>query len=97
MASQQPRHERASSDRTQAMPVSAAALQRPGMGGRTASAPTGGLYKLDSVRRQGSAARLGQTLEEDELSGNYTPKLSRSRQGDEVCPKPAALIGHAEL
>ncbi|KAJ5897356.1 hypothetical protein N7504_007644 [Penicillium tannophilum] len=83
MASQQPRHERASSDRAQAMMMSAAASQRPGMGGRTASAPTGGLYKLDSVRRQGSAARLGQTLEEEEVPGNHTPKRSRFRQGDE--------------
>lgn len=87
MASQQPRHERASSDRAQAMMMSAAASQRPGMGGRTASAPTGGLYKLDSVRRQGSAARLGQTLEEEEVPGNHTPKRSRFRQGDEVCPE----------
>ncbi|KAJ5656909.1 hypothetical protein N7507_008859 [Penicillium longicatenatum] len=81
MASQPPRHERASSDRAQAMPTSTAALQRPGMGGRTASAPSGGLYKLDSVRRQGSAAKLGQTLEEDEVPSNHTPKRSRSRQG----------------
>ncbi|KAJ6102029.1 hypothetical protein N7486_004456 [Penicillium sp. IBT 16267x] len=83
MASQQTRRERASSDRAQATPTSATASQRPGMGGRTASAPAGGVYKLNSVRRQGSGAKLGQTLEEDEVPSKHTPKRSRSRQGDE--------------
>lgn len=47
--------------------MTATASQRPGMGGRTSSAPAGGLYKLDVVRKTGSGTQIGQTLlEEDE-------------------------------
>ncbi|KAL5359629.1 ras guanine nucleotide exchange factor domain-containing protein [Aspergillus floccosus] len=46
MASQAPRRERASSDKAQA----AMAPQRPGLQGRTFSAPVGGLYRLDPTR-----------------------------------------------
>lgn len=63
--------------------------QRPGMGSRTSSAPTGELYKLDAGRRPSSAAKIGHTLlEEDEgfsSTSHDTPKRSRSRRrGDEV-------------
>ncbi|KAK4862590.1 hypothetical protein LT330_002723 [Penicillium expansum] len=65
MISQQSRRERAHSDKAQEM--TATASQRPGMGGRTSSAPAGGLYKLDVVRKTGSGTQIGQTLlEEDE-------------------------------
>ncbi|KAJ5929032.1 hypothetical protein N7454_006880 [Penicillium verhagenii] len=80
MTSQQTRHERAaSSDRAQ--PTLMSASQRPSMG-RTTSAPTGGLHRLDSDRRWGTG-KLGQTLEEEEVPGNDMPKRPRSRHGEE--------------
>lgn len=84
----QSRHERAFSDRAQAM--SAGAPPRPGMGDRTSSAPPGDLYKLDNGRRPSVGTKSGQTLvEEDEgLSGMSAStgalRQSRSRHGDEV-------------
>ncbi|CEJ54122.1 hypothetical protein PMG11_00444 [Penicillium brasilianum] len=86
MSAQQSRRARASSDRAQVMPPGVP--QRPGMGSRTSSAPTGELYKLDAGRRPSSAAKIGHTLlEEDEgfsSTSHDTPKRSRSRRrGDE--------------
>ncbi|CAI7603916.1 unnamed protein product [Penicillium pancosmium] len=87
--SSQARRERAMSDRAQAIP--AAPPQRPGMGSRTSSAPSGGLHKLDPGRRSGP--NVGHTLmEEEEGPSNGSrnaPKRSRSRQpGDEEPSKP---------
>lgn len=57
--------ERAHSDKAQTM--TATASQRPGIGGRTSSAPAGGLDKLDVVRKTASGTQVEHTLlEEDE-------------------------------
>ncbi|KAL4806870.1 ras guanine nucleotide exchange factor domain-containing protein [Aspergillus unguis] len=59
------RRERASSDRSQAGPVP----QRPGLPGRTISAPSGGLYKLDSSRTAMEGGRnVGRSPIEEEES-----------------------------
>ncbi|KAL3472887.1 ras guanine nucleotide exchange factor domain-containing protein [Aspergillus californicus] len=80
MASQPPRRERASSDRAQAGLVP----KRPGLQNRTISAPSGGLYKLDSSRTvmEGSSSSVGRTvIEEDESSlqgqgnGTLSPRI----------------------
>ncbi|KAJ5278831.1 hypothetical protein N7478_004203 [Penicillium angulare] len=54
------------------------------MGGRTYSAPSEGLSKVDSNRRQGSGSKLDQTLvEEEEIPSSETPRRSRSRNSRE--------------
>lgn len=87
MTSQTPRRERSSSDKAQAMFVP----QRPGLPGRTISAPAGGLYKLDSSKlATDTGNKIEQTLlEEDE---NMTPSrkngVTSTRVGDETSSKP---------
>ncbi|KAJ5712983.1 uncharacterized protein N7483_010164 [Penicillium malachiteum] len=82
MAFQQSRRERAASDRAHAMPAAASAAPgsappHPGMGSRTLSAPSGGLYKLDSNRKQGPGSRMDQTLAEEDEAPNEISKRSR--------------------
>lgn len=89
------------SDRAQAIP--AAPPQRPGIGSRTSSAPSGGLHKLDPGRRSGP--NVGHTLmEEEEGPSNgsrIAPKRSRSRQpGDEVrsiCTHVLPVVIHSPV
>lgn len=58
----------------------ATASQRPGMGGRTSSAPAGDLYKLDVVRKSGSGTKIEHTLlEEDEGSPITGEAIKRTR------------------
>lgn len=58
----------------------ATASQRPGMGGRTSSAPAGDLYKLDVVRKPGSGTKIEHTLlEEDEGSPITGEAIKRTR------------------
>jgi hypothetical protein len=71
------RRERAHSDRAHAMPAIA---QRPAMGGRTTSAPVGGLYKLDARKPGGSVNTL---VEEDE--GSPIADEARRPRQNEVC------------
>lgn len=78
MISQQSRRERAYSDKAQAMTATAA--QRPGMGGRTNSAPAGGLYKLDVARKPGTGMQVEHTLlEEDEGTPMRGEAIKRTR------------------
>ncbi|KAJ5617863.1 hypothetical protein N7537_002977 [Penicillium hordei] len=78
MISQQSRRERAYSDKAQAM--TAIASQRPGMGSRTASAPAGGLYKLDVARKPGTGTQAEHTLlEEDEGTPFTGEAIKRTR------------------
>lgn len=78
MISQQSRRERAYSDKAQAM--TATASQRPGMGGRTASAPPGGLYKLDAARKPGTGMQVEHTLlEENERTPITGEAIKRTR------------------
>ncbi|CAI7638727.1 unnamed protein product [Penicillium discolor] len=78
MISQQSRRERAYSDKAQAM--TATAPQRPGMGGRTASAPPGGLYKLDAARKPGTGMQVEHTLlEENEGTPITGEAIKRTR------------------
>ncbi|CAG8892881.1 unnamed protein product [Penicillium egyptiacum] len=87
MISQQPRRERALSDRAQAMP---AAASRPAMGSRTSSAPPGALYKLDAARKPGTGTTAEHTLlEEDEESPITGEAIKRTglRQKEEETPK----------
>lgn len=91
MASQPPRRERASSDRAQPGLVP----KRPGLQNRTISAPSGGLYKLDSSRTvmEGSSSSVGRTvIEEDEspTQGHGNGILS-PRIGNEVRILPAVV------
>lgn len=85
MISPQARRERAYSDKAQAM--TATASQRPGMGSRTASAPAGGLYKLDVARKPGTGTQVKHTLlEEDEGTPITGEAIKRTRfsQQEEV-------------
>ncbi|KAJ5187603.1 hypothetical protein N7449_010597 [Penicillium cf. viridicatum] len=78
MISQQSRRERAYSDKAQAM--IATASQRPGMGSRTASAPAGGLYKLDVARKPGTGTQVEHTLLEEDEGTPFTDKgIKRTR------------------
>ncbi|KAJ5876916.1 hypothetical protein N7455_000381 [Penicillium solitum] len=78
MISQQSRRERAYSDKAQAM--TATASQRPGMGGRTASAPPGGLYKLDAAQKPGTGMQVEHTLlEENERTPITGEAIKRTR------------------
>ncbi|KAI3149304.1 hypothetical protein CBS147325_3316 [Penicillium roqueforti] len=80
MISQQPRRERAYSDKARGMPATAS--QRPGMGSRTSSAPPGGLYKLDVVRKPGTGTKVEHTLlEEEEASPITGDAIKRTRFG----------------
>ncbi|KOS42335.1 hypothetical protein ACN38_g6779 [Penicillium nordicum] len=85
MISPQARRERAYSDKAQAM--TATASQRPGMGSRTASAPAGGLYKLDVARKPGTGTQVKHTLlEEDEgtpITGEAIKRTRFSQQEEE--------------
>lgn len=85
MISQQSRRERAYSDKAHAM--TATASQRPGMGSRTASAPAGGLYKLDVARKPGTGTQVEHTLlEEDEgtpITGEAIKRTRFSQQEEE--------------
>ncbi|EAU35559.1 conserved hypothetical protein [Aspergillus terreus NIH2624] len=97
MTSQAPGRERAFSDKAQA----AMAPQRPGLQGRTFSAPVGGLYRLDSTRMatEGGVKPARPVIEEEETptspGGNGV-----STRADEVSSKPPlphvtiAVIGH---
>ncbi|KAJ5170300.1 uncharacterized protein N7500_003083 [Penicillium coprophilum] len=79
----QTRRERAHSDKAQAM---ATAPPRPGMGGRTSSAP-GGIYKLDLVQKPGVGTKSESTLvEEDEgspITGEPMKRTGARQQGEE--------------
>lgn len=78
MISQQSRRERAHSDKAQTM--IATASQRPGMGSRTASAPAGGLYKLDVARKPGTGTQVEHTLLEEDEGTPFTDKgIKRTR------------------
>ena len=62
--------------------------RRPSMGGRTSSAPAGGLYNLDS-RRSRPGTNVGQTLMEENEGPAVGSDASRrpvpQHYGDEVC------------
>lgn len=67
--------------------MTATAAQRPGMGSRTASAPAGGLYKLDVARKAGTGTQVEHTLlEEDEGTPITGEAIKRTRfsQQEEV-------------
>ncbi|KAE8146146.1 ras guanyl-nucleotide exchange factor RasGEF [Aspergillus avenaceus] len=86
MTSQQSRRERSSSDKAQAF-----IPQRPGLPGRTISAPAGGLYKLDTSRMPTDTGnRIGQTVIEEDENSLPSGKNggSSTRAGDETSSKP---------
>jgi hypothetical protein len=92
MTFEQPRRERSSSDRAQPAPFP----QRPGLPGRTISAPAGGLHKLDSSRMTtDTRSKLESPLIEEEehvLSRSDTGLLSM-RDGNGV----RSIRGHCDL
>ena len=90
MTSQTPRRERSSSDKAQAVFVP----QRPGLPGRTISAPAGGLHKLDSSKvaiEAGSKIEPPVIEEEDSMGSSGKNGVPSARAGDEVQPKPSVL------
>ncbi|RHZ44013.1 putative Ras guanyl-nucleotide exchange factor RasGEF [Aspergillus thermomutatus] len=88
MTFQQPRRERSSSDRAQPAPFP----QRPGLPGRTISAPAGVLYKLDSARMATETRNMVESplIEEEEhmLSSKSDTGLSSTRDGEGIPQKP---------
>ncbi|KAJ9485263.1 hypothetical protein VN97_g8099 [Penicillium thymicola] len=67
--------------------MTAMASQRPGMGSRTASAPAGGLYKLDVARKPGTGTQAKHTLLEEEegtpITGEVIKRTRFSQQEEE--------------
>ncbi|KAL4891683.1 ras guanine nucleotide exchange factor domain-containing protein [Aspergillus ambiguus] len=97
MTSQAPRRERAFSDKAQA----AMAPQRPGLPGRTFSAPVGGLHRLDSTRTATEGGmKSGRTVIEEEEAPTSPGEGITALRADEASSKPnlphvtIAVIGH---
>ncbi|GMG25673.1 unnamed protein product [Aspergillus oryzae var. brunneus] len=87
MNSQTPRRERSSSDKAQAMFVP----QRPGLPGRTISAPAGGLHKLDSSKvaiETGNKIEPSVIEEEEIMVSSRKNGVPSTRAGDETSSKP---------
>ena len=90
MTSQAPRRERSSSDKAQAIFVP----QRPGLPGRTISAPAGGLHKLDSSRmatETGNKIEPSVIEEEEIMTSHGKNEVPSTRAGDEVQLKLSVL------
>ncbi|KAF9883792.1 hypothetical protein FE257_002776 [Aspergillus nanangensis] len=100
MASPSARRERAFSDKAHA----ALGPQRPGLQGRTSSAPAGGLYRLDTIRiGSEDVYKAGQTVIQEEEISSASPDGnggSTTRPRNEIPPKPnlphvtIAVVGH---
>jgi hypothetical protein len=67
--------------------------QRPGLPGRTISAPAGGLFKLDSKLAEDTGNKIEQTvIEEDENMALFGRNgVPSTRVSDEVRPEPPVL------
>jgi hypothetical protein len=92
MTFEQQRRERSSSDRAQPAPFP----QRPGLPGRTISAPAGGLYKLDSSRMAtDTRSKVESPLieEEEHVLSRSDTGLLPIRDGNGV----SSVHGHCDL
>lgn len=68
--------------------------QRPGLPGRTISAPAGGLHKLDSSKvaiETGNKIEPSVIEEEEIMVSSRKNGVPSTRAGDEVQPKPSVL------
>ena len=65
------------------------------MGSRTSSAPPGGLYKLDVVRKPGTGAKVEHTLLEEEEASSITGEvIKRTRFGQQEWVRCELIPGH---